>query len=100
METEDDSAPKSAVEKLPSTPEMSAREAEDMADAMLRNSPLPDTERSDERLPEGSGSDKLPEEEGGEKLSEGSDEKLPEDTPTGNLIIPCTDRVLPFLLIL
>ena len=107
METEDDSAPKSAVEKPPSTPEMSAREAEDMADAMLRNSPLPDTERNDERIPEGSGSDKLPEEEGGEKLSEGgeklsegSDEKLPEDTPTSNLIIPCTDRVLPSLLIL
>ena len=48
-ETEDDSAPKSAVEKPPSTREMSAREAEDMADAMLRNSPLPDAERSDER---------------------------------------------------
>ena len=78
---------------------MSAREAEDLADAMLRNSPLPDTERSDERLPEGSGSDKLPE-EGGEKLSEGSVEKLPEDTPLGNLILPCTDRVLPSLLIL
>ena len=92
METEDDSAPKSAVEKLPSTPEMSAREAEDMADAMLRNSPLPDTERSDERLPEGSGSDKLPEEEGGEKLSEGSDEKLPEETPAGKLIMPCTSK--------
>ena len=45
-----------------STPEMSARKAEDMADAMLRNSPLPAAERSDERLPEGSGSDKLPEE--------------------------------------
>ena len=60
--TEDDSVPKSAVEKPPSTLEMSAREAEDMEDAMLRNSPLPDAERSDERLPKGSGSDKLPEE--------------------------------------
>ena len=29
-----------AVEKPPSTSEMSAREAEEMADAMLRNSPL------------------------------------------------------------
>jgi len=45
----------------PSTPEMSAREAEDMVDAMLRNSPLPDAERSDERLRQGSGSDKIPE---------------------------------------
>ena len=73
---------------------MSAREAEDMADAMLRNSPLPDTERNDERIPEGSGSDKLPEEEGGEKRPEGGDAKLPEDTPTGILIKPCTEKVL------
>ncbi|XP_039797568.1 uncharacterized protein LOC120662501 [Panicum virgatum] len=85
-ETEDDSAPKSVVEKPLSTPEMSGREAEDMVDAMLRNSPLPDAERSDERLPQGSGSDKLPEEEGSEKLPEGGDEKLPEDTPTGNTV--------------
>ena len=89
-ETKDDSAPKSTVEKPSSTPEMSAREEEDMADAMLRNSPLPDAERSDERFPEGSGSDKLPE-EGGEKLSEEEGgEKLPEQTPTGKLIMPCT----------
>ena len=67
---------------------MSAHEAEDMADAMLRNSPLPDAERSDERLPEDDGSDKLPEEEGGEKL--------PEDAPTGKLTMPCTDKVLLF----
>ena len=88
------------MEKPPSTPEMSAHEAEEMADAMLRNSPLPDAERSDERLPQGSGSDKLPEEEGGEKLPEGGDEKLLEDTPTGKLIMSCTDRVLPSLLVL
>ena len=84
------------MEKPPSTPEMSARVAEDMADAMLRNSPLPDVERSDERLPEDDGSDKLPEEEGGEKLPEGGDEKLPEDAPTGKLTMPCTDKVLFF----
>ena len=76
---------------------MSAREAEDMADAMLRNSPLPDAERSDERLPEGSGSDKLPEEGGEEKLpEEDCGEKLPEETPTGKLIMPCTEKVLFF----
>ena len=40
-DTEDNSAPKSIVAKNPSTPEMSARDAEDMADAMLLNSPLP-----------------------------------------------------------
>jgi len=93
-ETEDDSAPKLAVEKPPSTPEMSAHEAEDMADAMLRNSPLPDAERSDERLPEGSGSDKLPEERGDEKLpEEEGGEKQPEETPTGKLYNTfCTDK--------
>ena len=86
------------MEKPPSTPEMSAHEAEDMADAMLLNSPLPDAERSDERLPEGNGSDKLPEEEGGEKLPKGGDEKLPEETPTGKLGMPCTEKVLFFAL--
>ena len=65
-----------------------------MADAMIRNSPLPDAERSDERPPEDDGSDKLPEEEGGENLPEGGDEKLPEDAPTGKLTMPCTDKVL------
>ena len=88
------------MEKPPSTREMSAREAEDMADAMLRNSPLPDAERSDESLPEGSGSDKLLEEEGGEKLPEGGGEKQSEETPTGKLIMPCTGRVLPSFLVL
>jgi hypothetical protein len=82
---EDDSVPKSAVEKPPSTPEMSAREVEDMVDSMLRDSPLPDTERSEERLPEGDGSGKLPEEKDGEKLPEGGDVKLLEETPTGKL---------------
>ena len=78
---------------------MSAHEAEDMADAMLRNSPLPDAERSDERFPEGSGSDKLPEEGGNEKLPEKEGgEKLPEETPTGKLIMPCTEKVLFFAL--
>ena len=75
---------------------MSAREAEDMADAMLRNSPLLDAKRSDEKLPEDDGSDKLPEEEGGEKLPEGGDEKLPEDTSTGKLTMSCTDKGLLF----
>ena len=80
---EDDSVPKSAVEKPPSTPEMIAREAEDMVDSMLRDSPLPDTERSEERFPEGDGSSKLLEEKDGEKLPEGGDMKLPKESPTG-----------------
>ena len=92
--------PKSVVQEPPSTSEMSARDAEDMVDSMLRDSPLPDAERSEEGLPEGDGSGKLPEEEGGEKLPKGGNVKLPEDTLTGKLIKPCTDRVLSVLLII
>ena len=73
---------------------MSARGAEDMADAMLLDSPLPDAERSEEGLPRGSGSDKLLEEKGGEKLPEGGNVKVLEDIPTGKFIKPCTDGVL------
>ena len=75
---------------------MSACEAEDMADAMLQNSPLSDAERSDEKLPEDDGSDNLLEEEGGKKLPEGGNERLPDDAPTGKLTMPCTDKVLLF----
>ena len=75
---------------------MSARDAEDMVDSMLRDSLLPDAKRSDEKLPEGDGSGKLPEEEGGEKLPEGGNVKLPEETLTGKLIKPCNERVLLF----
>ena len=89
-ETEDDSVPKSTQEKPPSTPEMSARETEDMVDSILRDSPLADTERGDDRLPEDGGSDKLPEEEDGGKLPEGGDGKLPGETPAGKLVPPCT----------
>ena len=88
------------MEKPPSTPEMSAREAENMADAMLRDSSLRDAERIDEGLPQGSGSDKLLEEEDGEKLPKVGDEKQPENTPIGKFIMPCSDRVLPSLLAL
>ena len=63
------------MEKPPSTLDMSDRDAEDMANAMLLDSPLPDIEKSDERVPEESGSDKLPEHDDGEKLPEGGDEK-------------------------
>ena len=47
------------MEKPLRTSEMNAHEAEEMADAMLLSSPLPDADRSDERLPDGDGSDKL-----------------------------------------
>ncbi|XP_039803732.1 HIV Tat-specific factor 1 homolog [Panicum virgatum] len=66
------------MEKPPSTPDMDARETEEMANSVLLNCPLPNAERNDERLPEGDGSDKLP--------KEGGDEKLPEETPTGNTV--------------
>ena len=69
---------------------MSARETEAMVDSMHRDSPLPDTERSDEGLPEDGGSDKLPEEEDGQKLPREGDEKLPEEAPAGKLVPPCT----------
>ena len=94
-ETKDDSAPKSAVEKSPGTPDMSACETEDMVNSMLRDSLLPDTERSDEKLPEDDGSGKLPEEEDdGEKLPEGGNDKLPEETPAGKLVPYCIKNYL------
>ena len=77
---------------------MSARDAEAMANAMLLDSPLPDIEKSDERVPEESGSDKLPEHDDGEKLPEGGDEKQPEETPAGKLVVPC--RKVSFCLLL
>ena len=92
-DADDDSASKSVMEKPPSTPNMSACETEDMVNSMLRDSPLPDTERSDEKLPDDGGSDKLPEEEDGEKLPEGGNDKLPEETPAGKLVPPCIKKV-------
>ena len=89
-ETEDAAAPKSAVEKPPGAPDMSARETEDMVNSMLRDSPLLDTERSEEKLREDGGSDKLPEEEDGQKLPWEGDEKLHEKAPVGKVVPPCT----------
>ena len=82
------------MEKPLSTPDMSARETEDMVNSVLRDSPLPDPERSDEKLPEDGGSDKLPEEGDGEKLSEGGNDKLPEEIPTGKLVPHCIENYL------
>ena len=94
METEDNSASKSGVEKPPNTPDMSAHETEDIVNSMLRDSPLPDTERSNEKLPEDGGSDRLPEELDGEKLPDGGNDKLPEETPAGKLVPPCIKKYL------
>ena len=79
-QTEGDSATKPTAERSPSTPEMDAHEAEELANSMMQNSPLPDPERSDEKLPEEEGSVKLP--------KEGGSEKLPVETSTGKLMIP------------
>ena len=78
------------MEKPPGTPDMSVHETEDMVNSMLLDSPLPDTERSEEKLSEDGGSDKLPEEDDGQKLPGEGDEKLPEEAPAGKLVPPCT----------
>ena len=59
---------------------MDDHQAEEMANSMMLNSPLPSLEKSDEKLPEEEGIMKL--------LEEGGGEKLPEETPTGKLIMP------------
>ena len=89
METEDTLASKSALEKPPNTPNMSAQDAGAMVDSMLRDSPLPNSERVNEEIPEDDGSGKLPEEGEGKKLPEGGSEKQHEETPTGKLVPPC-----------
>ena len=72
---------------------MSARETEAMVDSMLRDSPLLDSERSNEKLPGDDGGGKLPEEEDdGEKLPEGGNNNLPEETPAGNLVPSCIKK--------
>jgi len=78
------------LEKPPSTPEMSTRDAEAMINAMLQ--------RANEEIPEDGGSGKLPEEGEGEKLPEGGDDKQPAETPAGKLVVPC--RMVSFYLLL
>ena len=87
MEAESHSASQSGLEKPPNTTEMSARDAEAMANAMLLDSPLPNLERANEEIPEDGGSGRLLGEEG-EKLPEGGDDKQPMETPVGKLIVP------------
>ena len=99
MEARDNSASKSAVEKPSNTPDMSALDAEAMVDSMLLDSPLPDSERGTEKVPEDGGRDKLPEEGEGEKLPERGSEKQPEETPAGNLVPPYRKGILFLILI-
>ena len=84
----------SALDKPPNTPEMSALDAEAMANSMLRDSPLPDSERGNEKIPEDGRSDQLPKEGEGEKLPEGGNNKQPETTPTVKLLTPCRNCLL------
>ena len=98
METENNSASQSGVEKPPSTPEMSAHDAKDMVNSMLQDSPLPNMERGNEEIPEGDGSNKLPKEGGGEKLLKEGNEKQPAETPIGKLLVPRRKSFLLFAL--
>ena len=95
-ESHSDSQP--GLEKPPSTPEMSARDAEAMANAMLLDSPLPNLERANEEIPEDGRSSRLPGEGEGQKLPEGGNDKQPVETPTGKLVVPC--RKVSFCLLL
>ena len=98
MEAETHSASQLGVEKPPSTPDMSAQDAEAMVNSMLRDSPLPNPERANEEIPEDGGSSKLPGEGEDEKLPEGGDDKQPAETPAGKLVVPC--RKVSFYLLL
>ena len=89
MGAESHSASQPGLGKPSSTPEMSARDEEVMANAMLLNSPLSNLERANEEIPEDGGSGRLPGEGEGEKLPEGGDDKQPAETPAGKLVVPC-----------
>ena len=62
MRAESHSASQPGLEKPPSTPEMSARYSEVMANSMLLDFPLPDPERANEEIPEDGRSSRLPRE--------------------------------------
>ena len=97
METES-SVSKSVEEKPLNTPYVSVQDAEAMANAMLLDSPLPNSEGGNEVLEDG-GSDKLPGEEEGVKLPEGGGKDQPEETPAGKLVSPCRKGIFSLLLI-
>ena len=86
-ESHSDSQP--GLEKPPSTPEMSARDAEVMANAMLLDSPLPNLERANEEIPENGRSGRFPGEGECKKLPERGGDKQPAETLAGKLVVPC-----------
>ena len=98
MKTENNSASQSGAVKPPSTPEMSAFDAEAMVDSMLLDSPLPNLEKGNEKILEDGGSDKLPQEGEGEKLPEGGNDKQHAESPTGKLLVPRRKSFLLFAL--
>ena len=98
METES-SVSKSVEEKPPNTPDVSAQDAEAMANVMLLDSPLPNSEKGNEEVLEDGRSDKLPEEGEGMKLPEGGGKDHPEETPAGKLVSPCRKGIFSLLLI-
>jgi len=73
---------------------MSAQDTEAMVSSMLRDSPLPNSERVNEEIPEDGGSGKLPKRGEGEKLPEGGNDKQPAETPAGKLVTPCRKKYL------
>ena len=94
MGAESHSASQLELGKPPSTPDMSARDAEAMIDSMLLDSPLSHSEKANDEVLEGGGSSKLPEEGEGEKLPKGGDNKQPAETPVGKLVVPCRKSIL------
>jgi len=94
VETES-SVIKLVEEKPLNTPDVSAQDAEAMANAMLLDSPLPNSERGNEVLEDG-GSDKLPEEGEGVKLP---GKVQPEETPASKPVSPCRKGIFSLLLI-
>ena len=98
METES-SVSKSVEEKPPNTPYVSVQDAEAMANAMLLDSPFPNSERGNEEVLDDGGSDKLPEEGEGVKLPKEGGKDQPEETPAGKLVSPCRKGIFSLLLI-
>ena len=98
METES-SVSKSVEEKPPNTSDVSAQDAEAMANAMLLDSLLPNSKRGNEEVLEDGRSDKLPKEGEGVKLPEGGGKDQPEETPAGKLVSPCRKGIFSLLLI-
>ena len=98
MRAEGHSGSQPGLDKPPSTPEMSTRDAEAMANAMLLDSPLSNLERANEEIPENGRSGRFPGEGEYKKLPERGGDKQPAETHAGKLVVPC--RKVSFCLLL